>query len=133
MEGQRGCGYSKLREESTMVRVKHREDMGESTSPQRIQLEVVVLKDKNDGKEMETDNGQHAGLLHLPVSFPILSLTFSNSCTKCTKTEVNAGHGGFSGYDMYRSLVCLFIRVLLSHSAHRLTHAGIHAVNTVYF
>lgn len=83
-----------------MVRVKQREDMGESTSPQRIQLEVVVLKDKNDGKVMETDNGPQAGLLHLRVSFPILSLTLRNTCTNRTKTEVNAGHGGFSGYDV---------------------------------
>lgn len=80
-----------------MVRVKHKEDMGESTSPQTIQLEVAALKNKNDGKEMETHNGLHAGPLHLPVSFPILSLTRSTSCTNCTKTEVNVGHGGFSG------------------------------------
>lgn len=98
-----------------MVRVKHREDMGESTSPQRIQLEEMVLKDKNDGKEMETDNGLQAGLLHLPVSFPVLSLTLNNSCTSGTNTEVHTDHGGFSACDVCRSPVCPFIKVLLSH------------------
>lgn len=63
-----------------MVRVKQSEDMGESTSPQRIQLEDIVLKDKNDGKEMETDNGLQAGVFHLPVSFP----PFCLSHTVCT-------------------------------------------------
>lgn len=52
-----------------MARVKQSEDMGESTPPQRIQLEEMVLKDKNDGKEMETDNGLQAGLFHRPVLF----------------------------------------------------------------
>lgn len=47
-----------------MVRVKQSEDMGESTSPQRIQLEEMLLKDKTDGKEMEPDNGLQAQLLH---------------------------------------------------------------------
>lgn len=57
-----------------MFRVKQRADMGESTSPQRIQLEEMVLKDKDDGKEIKTDNGLHAPLLHLPVSFSLLPL-----------------------------------------------------------
>lgn len=41
------------------------EDMGESTLPQRTQLEEMVLKGKNDRKEMETDNGVPAELFHL--------------------------------------------------------------------
>lgn len=60
-----------------MVRVKQSEAMGESTPPQRIQMEEMVLRDKNDGEEMETDNGLQAGLLHLPVSFPLPSLLHS--------------------------------------------------------
>lgn len=59
-----------------MVRVKQSEDMGESTSPQRIQLEEMVLKDKNDGKEMETDNGLHAVFLFL---FPLF-VSYSTIC-----------------------------------------------------
>lgn len=31
--------------------------MGESASPQRIQLEEMVLKDKYDGMVVEADNG----------------------------------------------------------------------------
>lgn len=62
-----------------MFRVKQRADMGESTSQQRIQLEEMVLKDKDDGKEIKTDNGLHARLLHLPVSFSLLPLALKNS------------------------------------------------------
>lgn len=119
----------KWRGEGTMVRLKQSEDMGESTSPQRIQLEDIVLKDKNDGKEMETDNGLQASASHLPVSPPFLSVTY-NSYIKCAqKTEVNAGHGGFSALDMYWFLLCSFIKLLLSHSpeaAHSLTLSQTH-------
>ena len=84
VEGQRGCGCRKWRGKSTMVRVKQSEDMGESTSPQRIQSEEMVLKDKNDGEEMETDNGLQAGLRRLPVSFFLfLPLTHNNSYINC--------------------------------------------------
>lgn len=38
-----------------MVSVKQGEEMGESTTPKRILLEEVVLKDKSEGEEMETD------------------------------------------------------------------------------
>lgn len=121
---------------STMVRVKQSEDMGESTSPQRIQLEEMVLKDKNDGKEMETDNGLQAGLLHLPVSFSLfVSHTQQFVHKLCTKAEVDAGHGGFSAFsDVYWSLLCSFIKLLLSHSpeaAHSLTLSQTHChINT---
>ncbi len=74
-------------EKSTMVRVKQSEDMGESTSPQRIQLEEMVLKDKNDGEEMETDNGLAAGLLHLPVSFSLF-VSYINCAQKQRWTQV---------------------------------------------
>ncbi len=40
-------------------------------------MEEVVLKDKNDGKEMETDNGLQAGLLHPPASFFSFFVTHS--------------------------------------------------------
>lgn len=75
-------------EKSTVVRVKQSEDMGESTSPQRIQLEEMVLKDENDGKEMETDNGLQAGLLHLLASFSLfVSHTLNNSYINCAQKQ----------------------------------------------
>lgn len=75
--------------------MKQSDDTGESTSPQRIQLEEMVLKDKNDGKEMETDNGLKAGLLHLSVSFSLfVFLQFVHKLS--TKVEVHTGHGSFS-------------------------------------
>lgn len=64
--------------------------MGESTSPQRIQLEEMVLKDKNDGKAVEADNGLQVGLLFLPVT-----RGYSNSripSARIYKTKVNVGH-----------------------------------------
>lgn len=76
-----------------MFRVKQRADMGESTSPQRIQLEEMVLKDKDDGKEIKTDNGLHARLLHLPVSFSLLPLALKNSYKDCAQKQ-NAGDSG---------------------------------------
>lgn len=82
-----------------MVKVKQSEDMGESTSPQRIQLEEMVVKDKNDGKEMETDNGLQARLLHSSCFFFfffLFSHTQQFAHKLYTETEVNVGHGGFS-------------------------------------
>lgn len=46
--------------------------MGEIASPQKMQLEEMVLKDGDDGKDMETD-GLLAGLLQLLLSFPFFS------------------------------------------------------------
>lgn len=65
-----------------MFRVKQRADMGESTSQQRIQLEEMVLKGKDDGKEIKTDNGLHARLLHLPVFLCPFCLLHSKIRTK---------------------------------------------------
>lgn len=118
-----------------MVRVKQSEDMGESTAPQRIQLEEMVLKDKNGGKEMETDNGLQAVLLHLPVSFSVfISHTQQFVHKLYTETWVNAGHSGFSALDVYWSALCSFIKLLLSHSpetAHNLTLSQTHChINT---
>ena len=45
------------------------EDMGEGTLRQRVQLEEMVLKYKNDGKEMESDTGLQAGMLNSHVFF----------------------------------------------------------------
>lgn len=78
-----------------MVRVKQSEDMGESTSPQRIQLEEMLLKDKTDGKEMEPDNGLQAQLLHHPLYF-CLSVSHTQQFIHKLYTETtNAGHIGF--------------------------------------
>lgn len=87
-----------------MVRVKHREDMGESTSPQRNQLEEMVLRDKNDGREMETDNGLEAGLLHLPVTFPILSLQMAQTL-RCQQVTVH--------FQPVMSVCLLFVHLLV--------------------
>lgn len=57
------------RERKALMLWRDSEDMGESTLPQRIQLEEMVLKGKDDGKEMETDNGVPAELFHLSCFF----------------------------------------------------------------
>lgn len=63
-----------------MERKKHygwgerKEAMGENTSPQRIQLVEMELKDRNDGKEMKTDNGLQAGPLSV-FFYPFCSNT----------------------------------------------------------
>lgn len=54
------------------------EDMGESTLPQRTQLEELAPKDKKDGKKMGTDNGVLPGLFHLPASFTPLPSLYMN-------------------------------------------------------
>lgn len=48
--------------------------------------------------------------------FSPFCVILDNLYINCTKPEPNAGHGGFSASDTYWSLLCSFIKLLLSHS-----------------
>lgn len=88
-----------------MERKKHygwgekEEAMGENTSPQRIQLVEMELKDRNDGKEMKTDNGLQVGLLSV-FFFPVL-----------LKHSVQTKEWWLQP-DMYWFTLCSFIKLL---------------------